>query len=264
MINTLTSDTLKTMRCSAMAAELEKQLSDPKTYNALSFEERLAMIVDAEWNRRQKNKLAKLIRNAGFSISSACMEGIEYIPDRKLDKAQMTRFQTGKFIEDGHHIILKGATGCGKTYIGCAIGNAGCRKFYSVKYMRLPELLDELNLAKGMGTLKKTIKAYQRVNLLIFDEWLIRPLEAQESYNLLEIIEARINSDKGSMIFCTQFNTEEWYSRIDPDLEEGSPISEAILDRVIHNAYDVTIDGSISMRKRHGLTASQEGGSHDR
>lgn len=129
MINPLTADTLRRMRCSAMAAELEKQLSDPNTYNALAFEERLALIVDAEWNRRQKNKLAKYIRDAGFSIPGACMEGIEYIPDRKLDKTQMLRFQTCKFIEDGHHIILKGATGSGKSYIGCALGNAACRKF---------------------------------------------------------------------------------------------------------------------------------------
>lgn len=170
----------------------------------------------------------------------------------------MIRFQTCKFIENGHSIILKGASGSGKTYIGCAIGNAACQKYYTVKYMRLPELLDELNVAKGTGTFKKVIKSYQKVDLLILDEWLIHPLEQQESYHLLEIIEARVNTKKTAMVFCTQYNTEEWYGRIDPEAEEGSPISEAILDRIVHNAYLVSVEGRISMRKRHSFAEKNE------
>lgn len=94
MINQSTIDTLKQMRFSAMVKELESQLSDPDTYSSLGFEERIALLVDAEWNRRQANKLAKCIRDAGFSTPNACMEEIEYHPDRKLDKTQLTRFST--------------------------------------------------------------------------------------------------------------------------------------------------------------------------
>ena len=254
MINEQTCEILRKLRLNAMANELVHQLEDPNTYNSLGFEERLGLMVDAEWNRRQSNKLARYIKTADFSIPSATIEGIEYHEDRKLDKAEILRFATCKYIEEGHHIILKGASGNGKTYISNALGNAACRKFKSVRYIRMPELLDELNVAKGCGTLKKLIKSYKKVDLLILDEWLIRPLTQQESYDLLEIIEAR--SVNGSIIFCTQYEPFDWYQRLGANVEDpetGSAITDAIMDRIIHNSYEGLIDGRISMRERHGL-----------
>ena len=133
MIDRSTIDTLKAMRCTAMATEFENQLNNPKNYSELGFEERVALIVDAEWNRRQQNKMKKLIKNATFALSSASIEDIEYLPDRKLDKGQFQRLATCQYIDENHHIILKGATGSGKTYLACALGNAACRKFKTVK-----------------------------------------------------------------------------------------------------------------------------------
>lgn len=145
-----TLDMLADMKLSAMAAELANQLKDP-SFAALGFEERLDMIVTAEWNKRQTNKINRLIRNAHFSASSATIEGIEYYEDRKLDKTQILRLATCKYIDEGHHVILKGASGNGKTYIACALGNAACRRLKKVAYIRLPELLDEITIARSVA-----------------------------------------------------------------------------------------------------------------
>lgn len=253
MISPQTVEMMKSMKLSAMAAEFESQLTD-SSYKDLSFEERLGLLVTAEWNRRQTNKVNRFIRNARFSAPSATVEAIEYYEDRQLDKSQILRFSTCQYVDDGHHIILKGASGNGKTYIACALGNAACRRFKSVLYIRMPELLDELNIARGCGDLPKLLKGYKKVDLLIIDEWLIRCLTPQESYDLLEIMEARCGQQPSrSMILCTQYEPEGWYRRINPDPQSDSPISEAIMDRIIHNAFDVTVGGRISMRERHGL-----------
>lgn len=134
MMKQATIDQLKAMKFTAMANAFAAQGADPATYGQMGFEERFGLLVDAEWNRRQQNKLRSRIQEARLDTPSAVMEGIEYLEDRKIDKGLLLRLSNCAYIDEGHHIILSGASGCGKSYIACALGNAACRKFYHVRY----------------------------------------------------------------------------------------------------------------------------------
>lgn len=255
MITGETLQMLKDMKLSGMAQELSDQLED-STYTTLGFEERLGLMVTREWNQRQSRKLTRYVNKAQFAQPNATVEEIEYHTDRSLDKTQILRFASCNYINEGFHIILKGVAGNGKTYLACALGKAACRQFRKVRYVRMTELLETLKVAKGCGELQDVLAEYKRVDLLIIDEWLLRPLVPEEAYNMLEIMEQRCGQEPNkSIIFCTQYNPDGWYERLFSDPNIDSPISDSILDRIIHNAFDVLIEGKISMRERHGLKA---------
>ena len=259
MINLETVKALRSLRLPGMARELESQLEDPQRYKSLSFEDRLALLVDAESISRRNNAIKRRIHDARLSESQASIEAIEYHDDRELDKGLITKLATCAFIRENHHVILTGATGAGKSYIANALAVAACRKLYKVRYVTLSDLLNEFEVARALNTQHKVKAAYAKFDLLIIDEWLLRPVPEAQAYDLLEIIDACCKD--GAMIICTQHDLDEWYYLIDCDRAEDadSAVAEGILDRIIHNKYLIDVKGRVSMRKRHGMDAIEEG-----
>lgn len=187
MIIQTTIEKLISMRLTAMADQYRIQMNDP-AFDGLSFDERFGLLVDTEWASHKSNHLKKLIRKEDFNQENACTEDIEYHADRKLNKDLILRLSTCAYIHENHNIIIMGASGNGKTYMACAFGNAACRNFYTVKYIRLPDLLNELAVARAEGVFKKVITQYKKVKLLILDEWMLDSLTEKEVRDLLEII----------------------------------------------------------------------------
>ena len=239
-------DKLSQLGLAGFRTALEEQLHTPH-YAELSFEERLGLLVDIEATRRANNRLKRRIRAAKFPLQ-ATMEDLDLSARRGLKRAQVLQLAQSEWV--GHHlnILVLGATGAGKTYLAAALGRAACHAEYNVRYHRTSRLLQSLELAHADGSYPQLMRKLARTHLLIFDDWLRDPLSRSQARDLLEILDDRYG--RSATMVVTQVPVTEWHSRIpDPTL------SDAVLDRLIHNAYRLELEGD-SMRKVHSpLTA---------
>jgi DNA replication protein len=168
-------------------------------------------MVDIEYTTRKNNRLKKLIKDAGMEQPNASIAAIDYQSGRKLNKSLITRLASGEYITEYRNIFITGATGSGKTYMACAFAMEACMQYYTVKYVRLPDMLLELQAAREEGSFPSMLKRYTKPTLLIIDEWLLMKLSEVEARNLFELIHKR--RKKSSTIFCSQFEEKDWYSR---------------------------------------------------
>lgn len=252
MTNQSTINKLIEMHMTPMADAFRNQLSDPKM-KELSFEDRFGMMVDIEYDTRKSNRLKKLIRNAGFEQGDASIADIDYGHGRKLNKSLIQRLAACEYITEFRNVFLTGATGSGKTYLACALGMEACKHYYTVRYIRLPDMLLDLAAARDGGIFQEAIKKYIKPAVLILDEWLLLKLNEEEAKNLFEVIHKR--RKRSSTIFCSQFREEGWYARLGGN---DNPLADAIMDRISYDSYKINIGGTdsqndLSMREVYGL-----------
>lgn len=235
-----TLQTLKLLRLPGMAAAFEEQQMNTAAAS-LSFDERFAMLVDREQTWRDNRRLARLLREAKLKSAQACLEDVRFGAGRKLDKAQIAQLSTCQWIRAHQNLVITGATGCGKTWLACALGNAACRQGLSVAYVRTPRLFEELRIAHGDGSFGKRLAALAKTDVLILDDWALAPLNQAERNDLLEVLDDRVATR--SIVITSQLPVEHWHAYLnDPTL------ADAILDRVLHAAHKLPLAGE-SLRK---------------
>jgi DNA replication protein DnaC len=249
MLNHPTLDKLETLRFSGMVKALTEQMAVPDI-EELSFEERLGLLVDREMTEREDRRLKSRLRQAKLK-QSACVEDIDYRQPRGLDKSLILDLSQCQWIKRHLNIMITGPTGVGKTWIACALAQKACREGYRALYLRLPKLLQELPIAKGDGTYIKLLARLAKIDVLILDDWGLSKLMAEQRRDLLEILEDRY--DCRSTIVTSQLPLDKWHDII------GDPtLADAILDRLVHNAYKINLRGE-SMRKRKTLLTAPTG-----
>jgi DNA replication protein DnaC len=231
---------LKSLRLDGMARALEEQLTQPAAV-VLSFEERLAMIVDREVTFRDSKRVTSLLKQAKLKVSGACLEDVDYRPGRGLDKKLLAALGTGDWIRHHQGCLVTGLTGSGKTWLACALGNAACRQGFSAQYIRLPRLFEQLRIAHGDGSFGRRLAALAKTDLLIIDDWGLAPPLAAERADLLEVLDERVGTR--STLITSQLPVDHWHAYL------GEPtLADAIPDRIVHGSHRIELAGE-SMRK---------------
>ena len=244
MLNPPTMEQLQALKLSALAAAWTAQQQDAST-TQLSFDERFALLVQAEWLARENARLTRALQAAKLKLGQACVEGIDYPARRELDKAVVRQLASGRWIAEHQQLLISGATGTGKSYVACAFAQQACRHGYRARYWRVPRLFQACALARADGTYGRLLGQLARMDVVVLDDFALVPLQDAERRDLLEILEDRYGTR--STIVTSQLEPKHWHEAI------GDPtLADAICDRLLHNSHRLMLKGP-SRRKEEKL-----------
>jgi DNA replication protein DnaC len=239
------TDKLQQMKFYGMLKAFEEQMQmvDIET---LTFEDRLALLVDREMTERENRRLKTRLKKAKLR-ENACIEDIDFRHPRALDKSLFMKLADCRYLKEHNNVLIIGPTGVGKTYLACALAQNACRNGYTALYFRLPRLLHDLSIAKADGRYSNLLKSIARTDLLVLDDWGLSKFVKEQRHDLLEILEDR--NGLRSTLVTSQLPVKHWHEIIaDPTL------ADAILDRIVHNAYKLVLEGDSMRKKRSKLT----------
>jgi DNA replication protein DnaC len=239
MLNNQTLEKLRTLRLDGMAEALEEQRRQ-RDIAQLDFEERFGLLVERQWLWKQNRSLATRLKNAQLKIPQASLEDINYRYARGLKRAQIEQLRAGSWIQEHRNCIITGPTGIGKSYLACALGHQACRDGLHAQYFYAPKLFRSLETAHGDGSFAGLLKGLARLDLLIIDDLGLATAKPKGYRDLLEIVDDRVG--RGATLLTSQYPVAQWHDTI------GDPtVADALLDRLVHNAYRLELDGK-SMR----------------
>ncbi len=243
MIVEETVEKLLQLHLKVMAQTLREIVELPGA-STMSFEDKLALIVDREWTDRQNRRVASRLKQAKLGMA-ACMEDVFCTPARRIDKRTIVTLSGCGWVRARQNVIVLGATGTGKSFLGAALANASCRAGFRASRTRVPRLLQELAVARADGSYVSVLNKLAKIHVLVLDDFLISPLKDSERRDLLEVLEDRY--DKSSTVITSQLPTKSWHESL-----EDPTVADAICDRIVHNAHVLSIKGP-SIRKTKGL-----------
>ncbi len=245
MLRQQTLEKLSRLKLPAMV-ESYRRLAESPDFSTRSPDELLGLLVDAEWTARNNKRWKRLLQQSGMT-QGPCMEDLSYQSSRKLDRNLLTLLAECSWIDHHRNLLITGKTGTGKTFLACALGHNACRFNYPVKYLRLPRLLTDLQIAKLDGSYNRYLSQLKKCRLLVIDDWGLASISAADSRDILEVIDDRINW--GSTILAAQIPVADWYSLFaDPTL------ADACMDRLVHNSYRIELEGD-SLRREPPMIA---------